>query len=168
VVGLTDSSGNLVGNERYVYDPYGNITSTPSSTPMQLNPWRFVSGYQDGTSGFTKFGIRYDDTSHGRWTQHTPIGGSLAETIKANPYVCTQDDPVNEVDHSGASASQVSAGIAATLGLIAAGCGLIAWGIVAGVITAPAAAPFVACAAIAGFAAAYFGFVSWIQSLAGY
>ncbi len=102
VVGLTDSNGNLVGNERYVYDPYGNIISTVNSPQMQGNPWRFASGYTDGFTGLTKFGIRYDNTSLGRWTQHTPIGGSLAETIKANPYVCTGDNPVNVVDPSGA------------------------------------------------------------------
>ncbi len=103
VVGLTDSNGNLVGNERYVYDPYGNLTNTVNSAPMQGNPWRFDRGYSDGFSGLTKFGIRYDNTTLGRWTQHTPIGGSLQETVKANPYVCTQDDPVNLTDPSGAN-----------------------------------------------------------------
>lgn len=102
VVGLTDSSGNLVGNERYVYDPYGNVTNTVNSSQMQNNSWRFVSGYSDSFSGLTKFGIRYDDTTTGRWTQHTPIGGSLAETTKANPYVYANCNPVNLVDPSGA------------------------------------------------------------------
>ncbi|MEO7022390.1 MAG: RHS repeat-associated core domain-containing protein [Ktedonobacteraceae bacterium] len=101
VVGLTDSNGNLVGNERYVYDPYGNIINTVNSPQMQSNPWRFGSGYTDGFTGLTKFGIRYDDTSTGRWTQHTPIGGSLAETIKANPYVYVGNNPVNITDPSG-------------------------------------------------------------------
>ena len=30
-----------------------------------------------------------------------PIGGSLQELTKANPYVYSDNDPVNEVDHSG-------------------------------------------------------------------
>jgi hypothetical protein len=30
-----------------------------------------------------------------------PVGGSLQEMTKANPYVCTADDPVNVVDPSG-------------------------------------------------------------------
>ena len=38
----------------------------------------------------------------GRWTQATPVGGSLQETLKANPYVYAGDNPVNEVDPSGA------------------------------------------------------------------
>ena len=30
-----------------------------------------------------------------------PVGGSLLEMTKANPYVCTEDNPVNVVDPSG-------------------------------------------------------------------
>lgn len=32
IVGLTDSNGNLVNNERYQYDPYGNLLQTPIFT----------------------------------------------------------------------------------------------------------------------------------------
>ena len=39
----------------------------------------------------------------GRWTQRDPVGGSLQETVKANPYVYAGDDPANEVDPSGKS-----------------------------------------------------------------
>ena len=49
-----------------------------------------------------KYGIRYFAPSLGRWTQRTPVGGSLAETTKANPYVYADDNPVNLVDPSGA------------------------------------------------------------------
>ena len=66
------------------------------------NPWRFVSGFFDSSTGLYKFGIRYDDTSVGRWTQRMPVGDSLLEMTKANPYACTQDDPVNLTDRSGA------------------------------------------------------------------
>lgn len=156
VVGLTDSSGNLVGNERYVYDPYGNITNTVSSTPMQLNPWRFASGYQDGTSGFTKFGIRYDATNVGRWTQHTPIGGSLAETIKANSYVCTADNPVNMVDPSGGDTINcIGAWALLALGLVVA-----AATIIAAVLAAPAGVGFLG-ALISGSTFLGLGGIGW-------
>ena len=138
VVGLTDSSGNLVGNERYVYDPYGNITNTVSSTQMVANPWRFVSGYFDSGTGLTKFGIRYDDTSVGRWTQRMPVGGSLQEMTKANPYVCTQDDPVNVTDSSG----KASCGLALFLWLAG-----VAVAIAALIISAGTAAIIIAAAA---------------------
>jgi hypothetical protein len=41
-------------------------------------------------------------SASGRWTQATPIGGSLQEATKANPYVYAGDNPVNGTDPSGA------------------------------------------------------------------
>src|SRR5260370_27509021 len=101
IVGLTDSGGNLVGNERYQYDPYGNLLTNPVSPTLQSNIWRFASGQFDSGTGLTKFGIRYDDTTTGRWTQRMPVGGSLLAMTKANPAVWTADHPVNVVDPSG-------------------------------------------------------------------
>lgn len=100
VVGLTDSTGALVGNETYHYDPYGVLLSQPVSTVLQQNAWRYASGYDDVSTGLYKFGIRYYDATTGRWTQRDPVGGSLQETTKANPYVYADDDPVNETDGS--------------------------------------------------------------------
>ncbi len=48
-----------------------------------------------------KFGIRYYDATTGRWTQRDPVGGSLQETMKVNPYIYAGDDPINETDLSG-------------------------------------------------------------------
>jgi hypothetical protein len=48
-----------------------------------------------------KFGIRYYDAATGRWTQRDPVGGSLTETVKGNPYVYAGDDPTNLADPSG-------------------------------------------------------------------
>ncbi|WP_371864890.1 RHS repeat-associated core domain-containing protein [Dictyobacter aurantiacus] len=58
--------------------------------------------YFDSTTRLTRFGIRYYDGRVGRWTQRTPMGGSLAEMLKVNPTVYADNDPVNEVDPSGA------------------------------------------------------------------
>ena len=99
VVGMTDSSGNDVN--RYDYDPYGNMLHQQEQTGLN-NPWKYASGYFDTTTNLYKFGIRYYDPTTGRWTQRTPVGGSLAETTKANPYVYANDNPVNLVDPSGA------------------------------------------------------------------
>ncbi len=101
MVGLTDSTGALVGNERYQYDPYGQLIVQPQSAALQANAWRYASGYYDVSTGLYKFGIRYYDAATGRWTQRDPVGGSLLETVKANPYVYAGDDPVNNVDPSG-------------------------------------------------------------------
>ena len=97
IVGVTDSSGNDVN--RYDYDPFGTAMG-----PWQVQvsqPWTYAGGYYDSLTGLYKFGIRYYDSTTARWTQRTPIAGSLQETTKANPYVYADDNPVNKVDPSG-------------------------------------------------------------------
>ncbi|GCF08857.1 RHS repeat-associated core domain-containing protein [Dictyobacter arantiisoli] len=96
IVGMTDSAGNQV--KHIDYDPFGGISSQSGTV---ANPWQYAGGYYDSTTGLTKFGIRYYDPQFGRWTQATPIGGSLQETLKANPYVYADNDPVNEIDSTG-------------------------------------------------------------------
>jgi RHS repeat-associated protein len=98
IVGMTDSSGNDVN--RYGYDPFGNYAAQVTQRGLS-NPWGYAGGYFDGATGLIKFGIRYYDPLFGRWTQATPIGGSLQEVTKANPYVYAGDDPMNEVNPSG-------------------------------------------------------------------
>ncbi len=77
-----------------------------------------------------KFGIRYYDATTGRWTQRDPVGGSLAETTKANPYVYANDDPVNMTDPTGKDA------LARCLtGIVIAGIIAIALGMIAIILT---------------------------------
>ncbi|GCF08419.1 hypothetical protein KDI_19830 [Dictyobacter arantiisoli] len=101
VVGMTDSSGNLVAT--YGYDPFGNVGGGSVQSGV-INPWGYAGGYTDTTTGLIKFGIRYYDPHVGRWTQATPIGGSLQEATKANPYIYADDNPINMVDPTGANA----------------------------------------------------------------
>jgi RHS repeat-associated protein len=68
---------------------------------LRTNAWRFASGYYDVSTGLYKFGIRYYDATVGRWPQRDPVGGSLQETVKGNPYLYAGDDPVNMVDPTG-------------------------------------------------------------------
>ena len=67
------------------------------------------------STGLYKFGIRYYDATVGRWTQRDPVGGSLTETVKTNPYVYANDDPINMVDPSGENAVACALTIAALL-----------------------------------------------------
>ena len=99
VVGMTDSSGNLVAT--YGYDPFGSVGGGTVQSGV-INPWGYAGGYTDTTTGLIKFGIRYYDPHVGRWTQATPIGGSLQEATKANPYVYVDNDPINGTDLGGA------------------------------------------------------------------
>jgi RHS repeat-associated protein len=113
---MTDSSGNDVN--RYNYDPLGNYSATSTQTGLS-NPWRYAGGHYDSGTGLYQFGIRYDDPGTGRWTQATPIGGSLQEMTKANPYVYANDNPVNATDPSGRDAFNcVGVSILLALGLI--------------------------------------------------
>ncbi|GCE13350.1 RHS repeat-associated core domain-containing protein [Tengunoibacter tsumagoiensis] len=114
VVGMTNSAGQEVN--AYKYDPYGNIISQQEQSSLN-NPWKYAGGYYDSSTGLTKFGIRYYDPAVGRWTRRTPVGGSLQETLKGNPYVYADNNPVNEVDPRGRDG--VSPGCSA--GLLLAG-----------------------------------------------
>jgi RHS repeat-associated protein len=124
VVGLTDSTGALVGNETYQYDPSGQLIHQPRTAALRTNAWRYASGYYDVSTGLYKFGIRYYDAATGRWTQRDPVGGSLMEMVKANPYVYAGDDPVNMTDLSGKDSTFCNASIIGSI-LVAVG-GIIA------------------------------------------
>jgi YD repeat-containing protein len=45
VVGLTDSTDALVGNETYQYDPSGQLIVQPHTAALRTNAWRYASGY---------------------------------------------------------------------------------------------------------------------------
>jgi RHS repeat-associated protein len=65
------------------------------------NPWKYASGFYDGTTGLNEFGIRSYNPATGRWTQRDPIGGSLQEILKANLYMYADNDLINEIDPNG-------------------------------------------------------------------
>ena len=113
VVGLSDSAGAVVNT--YSYEPYGKIRT---STGTVANPWLFASGFFDSSTGLYKFGMRYYDASVGRWTQEDSKPGP-------NLYVYGADNPVNNVDPSGASILCAPAYVA---GLVAGGINTFAWG----------------------------------------
>jgi RHS repeat-associated protein len=144
VVGLTNSMGALVGNETYHYDPYGVLLSQPVSAALQTNAWRYAGGYYDVSTSLYKFGIRYYNAATGRWTQRDPVGGSLLEMVKVNPYVYVGDDPVNEVDPSGAGdclgSILTNGGSAFTLELAIDGvAAVVIWSLLGSVIGIPVA-----------------------------
>ncbi|GER88809.1 hypothetical protein KDW_29710 [Dictyobacter vulcani] len=139
IVRMTDSTGAVVN--QYGYDPFGGDASR---TIVVNNPWRYAGGYYESNTGLYTFGIRYLDVQFNRWTQRTPVGGSLAETLKPNPYEYAGDNPVNEVDPSGrfdvsqtcwdaVAAVFITAVVGIVLATISAGIGLAAF---AAIVTA--------------------------------
>ena len=131
IVGMTDSNGALVAS--YDYDAFGSVGGGSVQSGI-VNPWGYAGGYTDTTTGLVKFGIRYYDTHIGRWTQATPIGGSLQEATKANPYVYADNNPINNVDRSGRDSSPldqclVGAAIGALTVVLAAAVAVLSGGL---------------------------------------
>jgi RHS repeat-associated protein len=92
VVGLVDSSGNLV-NE-YHYTPWG---TTESARESVATPFRYAGREYDAESGLYFNRARYYDPVLGRFISEDPIG--LAGGI--NPYAYAGNDPINNTDPSG-------------------------------------------------------------------
>lgn len=101
VVGVTNSSGALVGGGVYKYDPYGKELNNPLATAGVHNPWGFASGYYDRTTGLVKFGTRFYDPGLGRWTQRDPQAGKLGQPGTLNRYQYAGCNPVNRTDPYG-------------------------------------------------------------------
>jgi RHS repeat-associated protein len=101
VVGLFDTSGNLVSNYVARYEPFGKlIDSLPVGYPSL--PLRFAGYWFDAASGLYKVGLRYYDANDSRWTQRDPIDDPLA--LRGwNRYDYAGDDPVNIIDPEGLS-----------------------------------------------------------------
>ena len=96
IVGVVSSTGTIA--DRYAYDPYGNVTASSGSV---ANPWQFAGGYHDASTGLTKFGNRYYDSTTGRWSQEDILSGNLTNPQSLNRFVYAGDDPVNFADPSG-------------------------------------------------------------------
>jgi RHS repeat-associated protein len=94
---IVDTAGNTVAT--YAYDPYGRTTTMTGGTIAINNPWRYRSGYQDGT-GLYHFGARFYDPVLGRWTQEDPVFSPFSPT-QWNRYAYVGGDPINLADASG-------------------------------------------------------------------
>ncbi|MCA4135310.1 RHS repeat-associated core domain-containing protein [Arthrobacter sp. M4] len=91
---LTDSTQAAAAT--YIYDSWGN--TTPAGTQAAVNPWQYARGYKDSSTGYTKFGARYYDSTIGRFTQADPSGK------ETNRYAYVQCNPINATDPSGLDA----------------------------------------------------------------
>lgn len=66
---------------------------------------RIVGFVHLSSAGFTTFGVRYYNSTVGRWTQQDLKAGSLFDARSSNRYVYAKCDPVNVVDPGGKQAS---------------------------------------------------------------
>ncbi|GAA4035279.1 hypothetical protein GCM10023063_19620 [Arthrobacter methylotrophus] len=88
IILLTDSAQAAAAT--YSYDSWGNTTS--SGAQAATNPWTYAGGYNDTTSNRIKFGARYYNPFHGRFTQVDPSGR------EANRYAYVGCNPINATD----------------------------------------------------------------------
>jgi RHS repeat-associated protein len=96
---LTDNEGSVVAvisasgtvENRYAYDPYGDVTSSSGSV---ANPFGYAGGYTDSATGLDQFGTRYYNPAVGLFTQEDPSNQSAG-------YIYAGDNPVNGMDPSG-------------------------------------------------------------------
>ncbi len=99
VVALINAAGATAAT--YTYDPYGTQTGTTGTgDAVGANPLRFTGGLYDRGTGWTKYGVRYDDTTLGRFTSQDPLT-RLLDPDNANRYAYAADNPTNDVDPTG-------------------------------------------------------------------
>lgn len=93
IIGLINTSGARTAT--YTYDPYG-AHPTATGTAAAANPFRYISGYLDTSTGLYKLGIRYYNPTLGRFTQTDPTG-------QDPHYTYARNNPCNLTDRSGAA-----------------------------------------------------------------
>jgi RHS repeat-associated protein len=117
VVGMTDSSGNLVST--YSYDPYGQTRSIGGSIGSSFDwPFRYTAGFFDSENDYYHLGERYYDPALGRFTQTDPIN-QLSDLTQGNRYAYVGADPVNSVDPTGQCVLGICDAARAAVGVIA-------------------------------------------------
>ncbi|MFE9250230.1 RHS repeat-associated core domain-containing protein [Streptomyces sp. NPDC007088] len=92
----TDQSGDL-----RLHDPYGAVQiDKPTGTAAVQNPYRFVGGTYDRTTGYVKFGRRWYDPTTGRFTTQDQYS-FLGDPARGNRYAYAGGDPINNTDPNG-------------------------------------------------------------------
>ncbi|HEU4868875.1 MAG TPA: RHS repeat-associated core domain-containing protein, partial [Actinomycetota bacterium] len=111
VIGQMDSGGNQ--RAKYTYDPFGaHATETGINGTAPANPWRWMGGYLDSSTGLYHFGERYYHPAFARFLQVDPIRGGCA-----NSYSYVYGDPINAQDLSGLACGPVVAKFAEYAGI---------------------------------------------------
>ncbi|MBY3553870.1 RHS repeat-associated core domain-containing protein, partial [Modestobacter lapidis] len=118
-ISLVDATGAEVNH--YSYDPYGNARATTETVP---NPWQYIGGQYDTTTGLYHLQARYYDPTLGRFTQPDPSGQ------EANVYAYAACNSVNSSDPTGLAPNCGLAAAAGGIlgGLVGAGLGGFASG----------------------------------------
>jgi RHS repeat-associated protein len=120
VVAVVATDGTIAA--QYTYDPYGVTVSATETGLNQPNVVRYAGGIYDETTGLTKFGKRFYDSTLGRFAQADSLN-LLGNPSHGNRYAYAAANPVNNTDPNGA----VSFTIGGCYGLVIGGCGGISY-----------------------------------------
>jgi RHS repeat-associated protein len=101
VLDLTNSAGTA--SNTYSYDPYGNSIS---KTEAVSNPFQYIGGMWDSSTGLYKFGARYYGPSVGRFTQPDPAACNMT----TNLFTYADDSPVTSTDLHGTMSTPTMGG----------------------------------------------------------
>lgn len=108
VIMLTDSTGKSVAE--YQYDAWGTITAQ-SGALAAANPFRFGSYQFDEATGLYYLFARYYAPTFGRFLTPDPDVKHTVTPVEANPYVYSNNDPLDFADESGKNPILVGAAI---------------------------------------------------------
>ena len=93
---LSDAQGNIV--QRYDYSPFGEVVAAEGKRPSTL---QYTGEQSDGDTGLIYLRARWYDPATGRFTTRDPFHGFAVFPQTQNPYVYTNNNPVNLTDPSG-------------------------------------------------------------------
>lgn len=111
-ISLVDQNG--VPKNSYTYDPYGASRAKTETVP---NPYQYIGGQYDTTTGLYHLQARYYDPTLGRFTQPDPSGQ------ESNTYLYAGGGPTNTADPTGLWGWGAAIGSIVGAGLGALGCG---------------------------------------------
>jgi RHS repeat-associated protein len=107
---LLDGSGKAQAT--YVFDAYGNVTST---TGTVSNPFQFAGQYTDSESGLQYLRARYYDPNTEQFLTVDPLAD-----VTGQPYGYASDSPLNQLDPTGLwSPGDLASGVAHAVGAVA-------------------------------------------------
>ncbi|MFB6367738.1 RHS repeat-associated core domain-containing protein [Paenibacillus elgii] len=96
VVGLTDSSGNILN--QYTYDIWGNPLTIKEQVPQ---PFRYSGEFWDNSAHLQYLRARWYDPSAGRFMNQDTYEGDISNPLSLNLYTYVHNNPLRYTDPSG-------------------------------------------------------------------
>jgi len=106
---MVKADGTLANS--YSYSAYGTTLSTTEAAGAS-QPYRYGGGYTDSATGLIKLGLRFYDSTQGRFTQQDPTGQEANDYLYVNANPVTLNDPNGDIAPLIAAAAAVALRVA--------------------------------------------------------